>query len=129
MLLVALLNSNILAQGLTGVKTIDPSGSGANNFLTLKAAIDTLNTKGVGAGGVTFNVTAGISETASAGGYAITATGTATAPIIFAKSGLGSNPQFFSFTGGVATNTSAVQDGILKLIGLSFLSSSGGYTI
>jgi hypothetical protein len=36
LLLVALLNSNILAQGLTGVKTIDPSGAGANNFLTLK---------------------------------------------------------------------------------------------
>jgi PKD repeat protein len=125
LLLVALLNTNILAQGLTGVKTIDPSGSGANNFLTLKAAIDTLNSKGVGAGGVTFNVTAGISETASSGGFAITATGTATAPIIFAKSGLGSNPQFLSYTGGVGTNSTAVQDGIIKLIGSDYVTIDG----
>lgn len=125
LLLLVLINSNSIAQALTGVKTINPNGSGVNNFPTLKAAIDTLNIKGVGVGGVTFNVAAGISETATSGGYTITATGTASSPIIFVKSGLGSNPQFISFTGGVATNSSAVQDGILKLVGSDYVTIDG----
>lgn len=125
LLLMLLFNSNAIAQGLTGIKTIDPSGSGVNNFISLKSAIDTLNIKGVGAGGVIFNVSAGMIETANTGGYTITATGTSTAQIIFNKSGVGVNPQFFSFTAGVGTNSTAAQDGILKLVGSDYITIDG----
>src|SRR5260221_212583 len=72
---------------LTGVKTIKASGGDYSTFI---AAINDLNTNGVGSGGVTFNVDAGFVSTEDT--PAITATGTSSDQIIFQKSGAGANP-------------------------------------
>lgn len=85
-LLLGIFAVTLSAQALTGIKTI---GSGGN-YSTFTAAINALNTNGVGAGGVTFNVTAG--ATFNERPPAITATGTETDPIVFQKSGTGNNP-------------------------------------
>ncbi len=86
---------------LTGIKTIDNTiATGGNNYNSFGAAISALNTNGVGAGGVTFNVTAG--QTFTEYPPIITTTGTAANPIIFQKSGVGANP-IAQGTGGVGT--------------------------
>lgn len=85
-LLLGIFAVTLSAQALTGIKTI---GSGGN-YSTFTAAINALNTNGVGAGGVTFNVSAG--ATFNERPPAITATGTETDPIVFQKSGTGNNP-------------------------------------
>ncbi len=85
---------------LTGVKTIDPAGSGPNNYFTFTAAITDLNTNGTAAGGVTFNVA---SATYTENPPAITATGTIANQIIFQKGGVGANP-ILAATGGAGTS-------------------------
>ena len=76
---------------LSGIKTINPAGTGANNYLTFGAAVTALNTSGVAAGGVTFNVQAGavFDEVVPS----LTASGTATGPIIFQKTTGAVNPK------------------------------------
>jgi len=69
---------------LAGAKTIDPAGSGVNNYTTFKAAIDSLNAWGVGEGGVTFTVAAG---TYTENLPAITANGTLADQITFVGAG------------------------------------------
>ena len=71
---------------LTGTKTIGTGG----NYANFTAAINALNTSGVGTGGVTFNVLAG--SVFEENVPVITATGTAANSIIFQKSGTGANP-------------------------------------
>ncbi|MBE0572436.1 MAG: hypothetical protein IH618_12905, partial [Ignavibacteriaceae bacterium] len=101
----------IMAQGisfaqLTGTKTIP------GDYATFAAAVADLNTQGVGSGGVTFNVSAGIVDTLpSPTAGLITATGTLSDPIIFQKSGAGNNPKIFA---GVGTGT---LDGIIVVAG------------
>ena len=56
--ITAVMTSFALAQ-LVGTKTINPAGNGPDNFSSFKAAIDTLNTYGVGAGGVRFEIAGG----------------------------------------------------------------------
>ena len=68
---------------LTGVKTIKAAGG---DYSTITAAITDLNTSGVGAGGVTFNVEAGFTESITAP-LIITATGTPSNLIIFHSTG------------------------------------------
>ncbi|MGI4865047.1 MAG: beta strand repeat-containing protein [Janthinobacterium lividum] len=100
---------------LTGAKTIPGS------YASLAAAITDLNTQGVGAGGVTFNLAAGYAETfASPTAGAITATGTSANPIVFQKSGTGANPLI---TAGVGTSTTA--DAIISLAGSDFVTFNG----
>jgi hypothetical protein len=77
---------------LRGEKTIDPAGSGADNFTSFAAAINELNSVGVGQDGVTFNVPAGLTFNEVEMLPAITTTGTADNPITFMKSGTGANP-------------------------------------
>src|SRR5437868_1934332 len=105
---------------LTGTKTIP------GNYATLALAITDLNTQGVGAGGVTFNIAAGFTETAPAGGYNITATGTAANQIIFQKSGGGADPLI---TAQVGTNTlttvSTTVDGVITLNGSDYVTFNG----
>ncbi|MBU6341380.1 MAG: hypothetical protein KGS48_07800, partial [Bacteroidetes bacterium] len=108
--------SRVQAQ-LTGTKTIP------GTYATLTAAITDLNTQGVGAGGVTFNIAAGYTETLS-GRLDITATGTAANPIIFQKNGAGANPVLTSYT-GIATATSAAMDGMIALIGSDYVTFNG----
>ena len=97
--------SDVPPPPLTGIKTIDPAGSGANNYFTFTAAINALNINGVGTGGVTFNVASG--NTFTEDPPAITATGTAANPIVFQKSGGSSNP-VISATGGAGTSDAGI---------------------
>jgi trimeric autotransporter adhesin len=97
---------------LTGIKTIP------GDYATISAAITALNTSGVGAGGVTFNVTAGYTETAS--NLMITATGTLANPIVFQKSGTGTDP-LITASAGVSTT----MDGIIILRGTDYITFNG----
>jgi hypothetical protein len=94
---------------LSGVKTINPAVTGANNYATFGAAVTALNAGGVAAAGVTFNVAAGavFDETVPA----ITASGTAAGPIIFQKTGVaGLNPKIQG-TGTGAADAALTLDG------------------
>lgn len=103
---------------LTGTKNIP------GDYATLAAAITDLNTQGVGAGGVTFNVLAGNPQTAPAGGYVIGGTGS-----LVLTSSSAANP--ITFTGNSNTVTAGVQaagtlnDGVFKLIGADFITIQG----
>jgi hypothetical protein len=91
------------AQPLTGIKTIP------GDFANLTVAVDSLNAKGVGTGGVTFQVSAGLVFNLTANPYAlkITATGTAANPIVFEKAGVGANP-LLQITGGSGTTDAGI---------------------
>jgi len=110
-LFIALMISQASFAQLTGTKSIP------GDYASISAAITDLNTLGVGTGGVTFNIAAGYTETAS--NLVITATGTASNPIIFQKSGSGSNPLI---TAGAGTGTT---DGIIKLSGSDYVTFDG----
>jgi trimeric autotransporter adhesin len=105
---------------LTGIKTIP------GNYASISAAVTDLNTQGVGAGGVTFNVAAGYSESISSQ-ITITATGTAGNPIIFQKSGAGTNPLVTrTDVGSNATSAiGALGDGIFRLDGTDYITFDG----
>jgi len=108
---IALMFTQVSFAQLTGTKTIP------GDYATISAAITDLNTLGVGTGGVTFNIAAGYTETAS--NLIISATGTVSNPIIFQKSGSGTNPLI---TAGVGTGT---LDGIIKLSGADYVTFDG----
>ncbi|MCX6246257.1 MAG: T9SS type A sorting domain-containing protein [Bacteroidetes bacterium] len=97
---------------LSGIKSIP------GDYATISAAITALNAAGVGAGGVTFNVAAGYTETAS--NLLITATGTVANPIVFQKSGAGADP-LITASPGVSTTL----DGILILRGTDYITFNG----
>jgi hypothetical protein len=102
---------------LSGTKTIP------GDYATLTAAVADLNSAGVGAGGVTFNVVAGYTETIAAR-INLTASGTASDPIIFQKSGVGSNPIITAYVGS-ATPTSTAPDGIWSIVGGDYITIDG----
>ncbi|MDO7851083.1 beta strand repeat-containing protein [Hymenobacter convexus] len=113
--LLALMSATTARAQLTGTKTIP------GDYTTVAAAITALNTGGVGAGGVTFNIAAGYTETlASPTAGAITATGTSANPIVFQKSGAGANPVI---TAGVGTTTGL--DAIISLAGSDYVTFNG----
>lgn len=119
--LIALLIVSISANAqLTGIKTIP------GNYATIAAAATDLNAVGVGAGGVTFNVAAGHTET---GNISITATGTAANQIVFQKNGAGANP---TITAGVGTFLDAIFEmrgsDYITIDGLTFLENSANTT-
>ncbi|KAA9333493.1 hypothetical protein F0P96_11040, partial [Hymenobacter busanensis] len=116
MLLVLLGGSSAWAQ-LTGTKAIP------GDYASLSAAITDLNTAGVGAGGVTFNVAAGYTETAA--NLLITATGTAANPIVIQKSGAGANPVITAAAGTNANSSTTTLDAIIKLRGTDYLTLDG----
>jgi hypothetical protein len=91
------------AQPLTGLKTIP------GDYPSILVAVDSLNAKGVGPGGVTFQVAAGQLIPLSANPYAlqINATGTASNPILFEKAGVGANP-LLQITGGSGTTDAGI---------------------
>lgn len=114
-LLFALLFSATTFAQLTGIKTIP------GDYPTVAAAIADLNTNGAGTGGVTFDVTAGHTETfATALDGIITASGTEANPIVFQKSGAGNNPLI---TAGVGTTTNI--DGIILITGGDYITFDG----
>lgn len=106
--LLALGISHGAAAQLTGTRTIDPAGSGANNYPTFAAAVAALNAQGVGMGGVTFQVKSG--ATFSELVPAITVSGTAANPIIFRKDGTLANPKLQG-TGTGTTDAAVTLDG------------------
>jgi hypothetical protein len=114
--LLALSLTHTAAAQLTGTKTIDPAGAGANNYPTFSAAIAALNAAGAGTGGVTFQVKSGavFAELAPA----ITVSGTAAGRIVFQKDGPGANPRLQ----GTGTGTT---DAALTLDGADFVTFDG----
>ena len=89
-------------------------------FATVQAAVAYINTNGVsGTGTVQFDVAAGGSETAPAGGISITATGTATTAIKFVKAA----GSAYTITAGVGTTTTT--DAIIKIIGGDYITIDG----
>ena len=91
-------------------------------YATISAAITALNLPGgVPAGGVTFDVAAGYTETLTAP-LSITATGTATDQIIFQKNPAtsGANPLITAYV-GTGTPGTAVQDGMCNLIASDYV--------
>ncbi len=101
---------------LTGTKTIP------GDYASVALAITDLNTQGVGAGGVIFNVAAGYTETfASPTAGLITATGTAANPIVFQKSGAAANPVITAATPGVSPTV----DGIIVIRGGDYITFDG----
>jgi hypothetical protein len=110
------------AQAISGVKTIDPAGTGANNYVSFSSAIDSLNKYGVGTGGVTYNVTAGATF-AETNALVLKATGTAANPIVFQKSGTGANPIIQPKLGSIATGTLDYSNGdvALKIVGSDYV--------
>jgi len=114
-----LLSTSGVAQ-LTGIKTIDPSGIGANNYTTFSAAISALNTNGVGAGGVVFNVAAGAVFNESPLSINIGSNQpNSSNPVVFQNSGSGARP-LINFTGTAATN-----DAALTLVGTDNITFDG----
>lgn len=107
-LLALMLTASFSMAQLTGVKSIP------GDYPNIEAAIAALNSVGVGAGGVTFNVAAGHTETISnpAAGTITTLTSSAANPIIFQKSGVGANPLITaSAAGTIAASTTLGADG------------------
>lgn len=93
------------------------------DFSSVAEAISYINTNGtVGVGYVRFNVSAGYMETAPVGGFAITAAGTPSREIIFAKSGTGSNP---TFTAAAGLIVGSLTDAVFKLIGADYITIDG----
>lgn len=92
-------------------------------FATINAAVAYINSNGVtGSGAVQFDVAAGHTETAPAGGISLTATGTASTSIIFKKAGIGANP---TVTASAAQTGGSVTDGVIKIIGSDYITFDG----
>jgi hypothetical protein len=102
------------------VRTVCNSGS--PDFASVALAVADANAA-VPAGGRTYNVCAGLVETAPAGGYVITAAGASAAnPVVFMKSGAGANP---TITASAALTAGALNDGIFKIVGADYITIDG----
>ena len=121
LILLMLFASNSNAQALTGSKII-PS----TLFPTIKVAVDSLNSQGVGSGGVIFNITAGYTETISAT-IAVTATGTASNQIVFRKDPLttGANPLITAYVGTLLSSSTLAVDGMWSFTGSDYVTIDG----
>jgi hypothetical protein len=118
-LLSLVLLTNVFAFGqISGTYTIPGA-----TYTTIASAITALNTSGVGSGGVTFNVTAGYTETFASptAGYFTISTNlpTASNQVIFQKSGSGADPLI---TAGAGTGTF---DAIIAFSGISYVTFNG----
>ena len=114
---IALIFTGTTFAQLTGIKNIP------GDYATITAAVTALNTSGVGAGGVTFNVAAGYTETLTAR-IDLTATGTVSNPILFQKSGTGTNPLLTAYSGSNPAGVST-PDGMWSLTGSDYVTING----
>jgi len=103
---------------LRGIKTIDPAGSGPDNYLTFTAAINALNAQGVGQDGVTFNV-AGVTFNETAMLPVIVTAGTEANPIVFQSAGGRLNPLV------TAPGTTGTEDYIFKIVSGDYMTFDG----
>lgn len=115
-LLLLLTTTTILYAQLSGTYSIP------GNYPTIAAAVTALNAAGVGTGGVTFNVAAGHTETLTAP-INLTATGYASWPLVFQKSGEGPNPLITAYIG--VSNSADTPDGIWLLQGCDYVTIDG----
>lgn len=125
-LLIVLLISNSANSQLTGTKTIDnTTPTGGNNYQTFTDAFNALNTSGVGAGGVIFNVIPG--QTFNENPPELNATGTAGNPIVIQKGGPGTNPLVRPIIPGALSTTTLGNnaDGIIILNGGDYITIDG----
>ena len=106
--------SSLKAQ-LSGTKTIP------TDYASIAAFVTDLNTVGVGAGGVTLNVATGYAETAPAGGFLITATGTVANPITIIGTGGAPLP---IITASAALTVGNLNDAIFKIQGGDYVTIS-----
>lgn len=117
--LLMIIGCVLLAPGLraqlSGTKNIPA------DYASIAAFVTDLNTQGVGAGGVTLTVPSGYTETAPAGGFAITATGTLANPIII-QGTAGTTPVI---TASAALTAGALNDALFKIIGGDYITISG----
>jgi hypothetical protein len=90
-------------------------------YPTLASFITALNAGTVG-GSITVNVAAGYTETATAGGFNITQTGTVANPIVFQKFGAGANP---TFTASGAHTAGSIVDAVFKIVGADYITIDG----
>ncbi len=104
-----------VANPLSGTKVI---GSGGD-FATFSSAITALNLHGVGPGGVTFQVAAGTTFVEDPSPIVGGAGSDSTHPVVFVKSGAGSNPQLRP------TGTSAANEGGFSLVGADWVTWQG----
>lgn len=113
--------TRVNAQALTGTKFIPSSF-----YPTIKVAVDSLNTQGVGSGGVVFNIAAGYTETITST-IAVTATGTSTNPIVFQKdaSTSGANPLITAYVGTLLSSSTLAVDGIWSFTGSDYVTIDG----
>ena len=105
---------------LSGIKTIP------GDYSTISDAVSDLNTAGVGAGGVTFNVAAGYAESITSS-ILLTATGTSAIPVVFQKSGSGANPVITrSDAGNLATSILGDHgDAVIMIKGSDYVTFNG----
>jgi len=103
---------------LSGVVTVP------GTYSSIATAVNAINTLGIN-GSLTVNIAAGYNETAPVGGLFLTTTGTSLNPIIFQKSGIGANPVITAYTGGTATPSSPIQDGVWRLVGTDYITIDG----
>lgn len=111
-----LFNANSAQAQLSGVKTIPA------DYPSIAAFVADLNAQGVGPGGVTLTVASGYTETAPAGGYQITATGTAANPIIIQSDGFLPLPVI---TANGSLTAGALNDAIFVLVGADYVTLDG----
>ena len=115
LLLVMTLSFSSLKAQLIGTKTIP------TDYASIAAFVTDLNTVGVGAGGVTLNVATGYAETAPAGGFLITATGTVANPITITGTGGAPLP---IITASSALTVGNLNDAIFKIQGGDYVTIS-----
>ncbi|MBI3232550.1 MAG: hypothetical protein HYZ42_00665 [Bacteroidetes bacterium] len=113
LMLFCLLGVGNLHAQMIGTRTI-PS----TNFPTIKIAIDSINTFGVGGSGIVFNVTPGHYER-TAGNIAVLTNTTSSNSITFQKNGAGANP---IVTAGVGVGA---RDGIIRIEGTDNVTIDG----
>ncbi len=113
-------NDDIIASPLD-IRTV--CSAGGADLLTIAAAVTEINSGPVPAGGRTYNVCAGHTETLTAA-LGLTTTGTVADPIVFQKNGAGANPLVTAYV-GTATPTSATPDGMFRIQGGDYITIDG----
>jgi hypothetical protein len=108
--------------GQVTVTSSTGTGSPSASYTTLAAAITAINDNATHTGTILCEVVAGHVETAPAGGFSITATGTVSNTITFIKSGSGANP---TFTASSTQTVGSITDAIFKIIGGDFITIDG----